>query len=180
MSAGELRALLDGSPFHCNAFAAIDKLGLPDAWLAAGAIRDLVWDERFGTGFDPARVKDLDVIYFGDHDVEAGAEAELNRLLPGVRWQVKNQATVHLWYADRFGVEVEPLKDIAEAVATFPETATAVAANATDILAPLGLDDLLNGVWRHNPVRCTVEEARRRLAAKDVPTRWPGVRVVRF
>jgi uncharacterized protein len=42
-------------------------------------------------------------------------------------WDVTNQAAVRLWYPDVFGVDVEPLTPSADVVATWPETATAVA-----------------------------------------------------
>ena len=109
-------------------------------------------------------------------------EARLSQLRPEVPWDVKNQAAVHLWYGTRFGVgAVSSLDSVAEAVATWPETATAVAvrhdAGRLVVVAPCGLGDLLNGVWRWNPGRATVADFCRRLAAKDVARRWPRVRV---
>ena len=90
---------------------------------------------------------------------------------------------MHLWYPRKFGVEVEPLRSSAEAVATWPETATAVALHLDrddrlTVVAPCGLDDLLGLVHRRNPRRVTVEEYERRLAAKRITERWPRVTVV--
>jgi hypothetical protein len=158
----------------------------PDCWVGAGALRDLVWDQLHG-GFSPERVKDVDAAFFDPNDLrperDQAVEDELTRLLPGVRWDAKNQAAVHLWYGRRFGVAVEPLRSTADGVATWPETATAVAVRLRDdgelaIIAPCGLSDLLTGVWRRNPRRVTVEEYRRRIRAKRVAERWPRVRVI--
>src|SRR6266545_2969679 len=44
--------------------------------------------------------------------------------------------------------------------------------------APWGLADLLGIVCRRNPRRVTVEEYRRRVAAKRIAERWPGVTIV--
>ena len=127
-----LADMLMSSPWHRSALEAVSVSGAPDAWIAAGAIRDLVWDERFGGGFDPAAVKDIDVVFFDPDDLRAArdheVEASLSRLEPELPWEAKNQAAVHRWYAQRFGTEVEPLISIEDAVGTFPETATAVAA----------------------------------------------------
>src|ERR1700730_3374080 len=44
------------------------------------------------------------------------------RLAAGGRWI----ARVHLWYEDRFGYALKPYLSSADAIATFPTTATAV------------------------------------------------------
>src|SRR6266542_3022749 len=46
------------------------------------------------------------------------------------------------------------------------------------VVAPWGLADLLGIVCRRNPRRVTVEEYRRRVAAKRIAERWPGVTIV--
>ncbi|MEE3920380.1 MULTISPECIES: nucleotidyltransferase family protein [Micromonospora] len=76
-----------------------------------------------------------------------------------------------------------PLRTVADAIATWPEYATAVAVrlDAHDqitVCAPHGPDDLLDGVWRRNPARASAEISRRRLARHRPTERWPGVRVV--
>jgi uncharacterized protein len=90
---------------------------------------------------------------------------------------------VHTWYQGRFGVRVAPLGSAAAGVATWPETATAVAVclradDGLEVLAPCGLADLLGGVCRRNPCRVTVEEYRRRLVRKRVAERWPKVVII--
>lgn len=160
--------------------------GLPDWLLGAGVVRDLVWDEMHD-GFDPANVKDVDVCFFDPDDRsparDEAAESALTRMLPGVPWEAKNQAAVHLWYEHRFGIRVDPLTSSADVVGTFPETATAVGLrlhgnDQLEIVAPCGLDDLLSGVCRRNPRRVTVEEYRRRVQRKQIAQRWPKVRIV--
>ncbi len=130
--------------------AVVDQECLPDAWVGAGVVRDLVWDTKFGAGFDASRVSDVDVIFFDSTDLsrerDEAARARLQDMRPDVRWDVKNQAAVHLWYPKRFGMVVPALSSIEEAVGTWPETATAVAIRRSrgaglEIIAPLGLDD---------------------------------------
>jgi hypothetical protein len=71
----------------------------PGAWVGAGVLRDLVWGERYGSGFEPARVRDVDVAYFDPHDLSGANDdrvtVRLGRRLPGVPWEAKNQAAVH-------------------------------------------------------------------------------------
>lgn len=191
---GELIALLGSFAWFRRVLEVVAACGAADAWVAAGVIRDLVWDERYGTGFDPAEVKDVDVIFFEPDDLSPAREEAVERALraaaPDVPWQAKNQAAVHHWYGARFGradtgagpVEVEPLTSIADAVGTFPETATAVACrlgpDGIEVVAPFGLQDLLTGIWQSNPRRVSMEEALARIARKQPATRWPSVTVV--
>ncbi|TYC00113.1 nucleotidyltransferase family protein [Micromonospora sp. WP24] len=172
-----------------NVLIAVRGAGLPDAWVGAGVLRDLVWGQRYGPGFDPQAVRDVDVAFFDPHDLTRGNDAAATELLrrrePLVPWEATNQAAVHTWYEGVFdAAPVAALNSIAEAVATWPETATCVAvrldhADTLHVCAPLGLDDLLNGVWRRNPRRVTIEISRARLARHEPSRRWPRVRVIR-
>jgi hypothetical protein len=184
--AARLERLVRASEWFMGVLDAARACGAPDCWVGTGALRDLVWDHLHG-GFRPERVKDVDVAFFDPQDLrperDQGVEDELVRRLPEVRWDAKNQAVVHLWYERRFGVPVRPLGSTADGVATWPETATAVALQLRRdgrlaILAPCGLSDLLDGVCRRKPRRVSVEEYRRRVNAKRIAERWPHVRVI--
>jgi uncharacterized protein len=155
----------------------------PDWLISAGAIRDVVWDDLHGRPLDtPPR--DVDLGYFDAERLERDDEiaAALRERAPDLPWDVRNQAAVHLWYPDRFGIEVEPFRSTAEAVATFPETASCVgvrllAGDELEIVAPYGLDDLLGGVVRHNPARVSAAFFAERVAAKGWLERWPRLRL---
>lgn len=184
---GELTELVLGSDWLHNVVALVAALGLPDCWVGAGAVRDLVWDTKFGDGFDPAHIADVNVVFFDPLDPSAAHEHDIERRLrerePSVDWDVKNQARVHLWYEARFGQAAEPLTSTTDGISTWPEIATAVAVRlrsdgGLDIAAPLGLDDLLDGVWRRNPVRVTDAEYHARIERKQPHRRWPGVVVL--
>ncbi len=162
---------------------------IPDAWVGAGALRDLVWGERYGTGFSPPRVRDVDVAFFDPDDLSRDNDDRVTARLvlrsPETPWEARNQAAVHTWYADRFGGgPVEPFSSIHDALGTWPETATAVAVrldafDTLEICAPLGLTDLLEGVWRRNPRRVSLARSLERLERHSPGTRWPGVTVIR-
>ncbi|SNT61309.1 hypothetical protein SAMN05421812_11361 [Asanoa hainanensis] len=184
----ELTELVRSSPWLMAVLTAVRASNLPDAWTGAGAVRNLVWDTRFGTGFDPTGVRDVDVAFFDPTDLtrdrDRTATEALTALLPAVPWEATNQAAVHTWYPAHFGGgPIPPLSSAAEAIATWPETATAVAVRLTaagelEVCAPHGLTDLLGGVWRRNPRPITVERSRERLTRHNPTTRWPGVRVI--
>jgi hypothetical protein len=184
-----LRAIIGGCGWLTRVLATVRDAALPDAWVGAGVIRDLVWGQLHGPGFRPAEVRDVDVVYFDPGDLSRNRDEQATAILagawPGVPWQARNQAAVHTWYDRKFGGNpVAPLRSIADAVATWPETATAVAvrlnlAGQLEVCAPLGLADLLAGVWRRNDRRVSLPESLSRLARHQPAKRWPGVRVIR-
>jgi uncharacterized protein len=189
-AAARLAEVLTSEPWLQRALAAVGASGLPDAWIGAGVIRDVVWGRHHGR-FNPAHVRDIDVAYFDPADLtmerDLGAQEVLSRLA-GLPWEATNQAAVHTWYHHYFGGSpVEPFVSVHDAVATWPETATCVAVRqlpavsgvgSIEVCTPHGLADLLTGVWRVNPVRVTPEVSRARLARQRVKTRWPRVRIV--
>jgi len=181
-----LITLVQASPGFMAALAAVRALGLPSWCIGAGAVRGLVWDALHG--FDvPSLPADVDVAHFDAAHLDPARDRALQRrlaqALPGVPWEVTNQAAVHRWFEGHFGHAVEPLQSLDDAVASWPEYATAVgvtlhADGRLGVIAPHGLGDLFSLVLRHNPRRASVATYRQRLAAKRFTERWPRVTVV--
>ena len=181
-----LRSLVRSTPWLLGALRAAREVDPPDWLVGGGVLRDLVWDHLHGRT-DPSPPRDVDLAFFDPARLDPARDAEVERTLrarlPGVPWDAKNQAAVHAWYGHVFGGEVEPLTSSADGVATWPETATAVAVRLLDddriqVVAPCGLDDLFGLVCRRNPRRVSVAHYRRRVRDKRVADRWPGVRIV--
>jgi uncharacterized protein len=166
-----------------RALLAARHVAAPDWLVSAGAIRDAVWDVLHGR--PPTRVpRDVDLSFFDPSDLSPARDDEVETALcrqaPELPWQAKNQAAVHTWYETRFGVAVPPFVSCAEAIATFPEVASCVGVRLLyddDVLvvAPYGLDDLLNGICRHNPARVPASFYSQRVAEKGWRARWPDV-----
>lgn len=175
------------APWRRAALEAVANLELPDCWIAAGFARSPVWDWLHG--FDaPTPLGDIDVVYFDpahpEPEADAALEARLSALVPGLPWQVRNQARMHLGNGD------PPYRSTGDALTHWLETATAVAVRLEPgddqsmrpaLLAPCGLDDLFGLVIRPTPK--TLARPQRmaafheRLAAKDWQTTWPKLRV---
>jgi len=162
-------------------------VGLPDAWLAAGAIAQSAWNQAHGQspGYG---ISDIDLVYFDDGDLSAEAEraheVRINRRFAnaGVPIDAKNEARVHLWYEARFSAAIAPYDSIESAIATFPTTAGAIGvrpgATSLDICAPFGLDDLLNLVVRPNKVQITREIYEAKVARwREL---WPELTVIHW
>ena len=180
-----LVALARATPWFMQALAQVRALRLRAWCVGAGAVRNLVWDALHGHD-SPSALPDIDVAHF-DADLaperDAGLQARLRAAAPDTPWEVTNQAGVHLWFEQHFGHAVAPLRSLEEAVASWPEYATAVGLWLDDddrlhVIAPHGLDDLFAMVVRRNPVRVGVETYRERVASKRYAQRWPRVTVV--
>lgn len=180
MSEARLRAIVAGTPILVDMLRAVERVGLPDAWIAAGTIRSAVWDTLHGrpVATDWA---DVDVLFFDAGDVsrarEDAAETALAQLMPGLPWEVRNQARMHR------KTGLPPYRDTADGLRHFAETPTAVGVRMRDthieIVAPHGLDDLFAMVSR--PVFADARMMtfyRARMTSKNWPARWPRVRVI--
>jgi hypothetical protein len=177
-SLADIAALIEAHASMRGLLAVVASLGLPDACVGAGFVRNAVWDALHGRVIDVASLNDVDVVFLDRTDVsekrDAALERKLKRLSPGPNWQVRNQARMHERNSDA------PYRDTADAIACWPETATAVAARLVrgrvEIIAPHGVSDLLNLTVRPPPAfRDKLEIYRQRLADKDWPIRWPGL-----
>ncbi|QBE62586.1 nucleotidyltransferase family protein [Pseudoduganella lutea] len=189
MSAAEARcrAIIRACPWLMEALATVrSALPLP-ACIGAGAIRSAVWDALHGLPPE-APATDIDVVYFDAGDPGSARDgilqATLRQRAPQFNWEVTNQAGVHLWYEQAFGRVIAAHDSLEAAIATWPETATAIAARlasngAIEFVAPLGFDDLMDMVVRWNPALATREQYLQRITARDFRRRWPKVRVLR-
>ena len=183
------RKLVDiaaGSPWFMSALRTVRDLQLSSWCIGAGAVRNLVWDALHDYQ-TPSALADVDVAYFDASSLaqqrDAALQTQLCATLPGIPWEVTNQAAVHLWFESHFGHAVEPLGSLEEAVASWPEFATSVgirleADESLTVIAPHGLDDLFSIVVRRNPARVSVHTYRQRVAHKRYAERWPKVSIV--
>lgn len=161
------------------------RLDLPDWYLAAGCLFQTVWNVL--DGHDPERgINDYDLIYCDGSDLSWEAEDVVIRRCAdafadlGAEVEVRNQARVHLWYEDHFGVPCAPLRSSAAAVDTYAAHACRVAVRRIDgrdeVYAPSGFRDLFAFVVRPNPV-VAPREVYERKTARWVAL-WPRLRVL--
>ena len=168
-------------PVGMEQLRAARSLVLPDWCIAAGFVRNRVWDHLHGIS-PPRTPADIDVLYYDASDLtketEFALEERLGELLPGLPWQVRNQARMHVWKG------LPPHKSTADAMIYWLETVTSVgvrleADDTLTVVAPLGVDDLVNLKCRPTPFgRTRRDEYEARIAAKKWRELWPKVRFV--
>jgi len=152
----------------------VASLNLPDCYVAAGFIRNLVWDHLHNC--TATSLNDIDVVFYSHDEInESAIEEQLTAAKPTVNWQVRNQAFMHLKNLDA------PYKNTAHAMTYWPELETAVAARITvaqeiEILAPFGVETLFAGFITHNPQR-ELAVFHERVKSKNWLATWSALRV---
>ena len=166
-------------------------LDLPDTWVVSGCLFQTAWNVLAGE--NPTRgIKDYDVFYFDSADISRESEETANRRAAelfadlGCAIDVRNQARVHLWYAQEFGVEGYPrLERSTDGIDNFLAVCCMVGvqktqAGALDLYAPFGVDDVLDRVMRPNPWFRTAPGACYQLKAERWRALWPALKVEPF
>jgi uncharacterized protein len=164
----------------------LERLDLPQCYLAAGALFQTVWNglsERDPT----AGINDYDVNYYDNTDLSWHAEDQVIRKAAAVfadldaTVEVRNEARVHLWYEDKFGVPCPPYPSVHAAIASFPNTSScfgvrAIGPDRLEVYAPYGFSDLFAMRTRPNPIlapRHVYEAKTARWKAE-----WPTLQVL--
>lgn len=146
----KLAQIIKNDDYIMSILKTLEKLKVNDAWVAAGLIRNKVWDYLHN---QRTAINDIDVIFFDRNDTslnrEKVLEKKLETLMPNQPWSVKNQARMHLRN------DFNCFNSSYDGVAHFPETPTAIAVklvnNELKIMAPYGLEDLFNRKVKPTP-----------------------------
>lgn len=157
-----------------RALRLVAQLSLPQAWVAAGFVRNLVWDELHNKpGATP--LNDIDVVYFDSSeshsDTEQICENWLAEKMPEFNWQVRNQARMSQRNQDPV------YRDVFDAMSYWPEKETAIAVRLNscqqlECKAVFGLTSLFALKLSHNPKR-NKNVFLERVSKKNWLTHWP-------
>lgn len=181
-----LRAVLSRNGVLTQVLERGATMGLPGWYLTAGCLFQTVWNVVTGR---PATegIKDYDVFYHDAGDLSWEAEDAVIRAgrevfagLPA-EVEIRNEARVHLWYEDRFGVPCPPYESSEAAIDSFAATTCCLgvrleAGGRWRVYAPHGLSDVFGLVLRPNPVLAprSVYEAK----AARWREQWPELTVL--
>ncbi|WP_308811802.1 nucleotidyltransferase family protein [Stutzerimonas azotifigens] len=170
------------NPINVTLLERLPSLSLPQCVLTAGCLYQAWWNRQ--AGLPPHwGVKDYDLFYF-DHDLSWEAEDRVIRQVAaltadlGVTVEVKNQARVHLWYPQRFGLAYPQLNSSREGVDRYLVACTCVAIDVVsgELYAPFGLNELDHGLLRCNPLTPQPELFAGK--AESYRARWPWLTLI--
>ncbi|WP_052703038.1 nucleotidyltransferase family protein [Paenibacillus beijingensis] len=158
----------------------VRQLDLPNWCIAAGYVRNFVWDYLHGY---PNRtpLNDVDVLYYDQDDLSEETEKKFEVLLKNqlqdYNWSIKNQARMHVRNHEN------PYMSVTDAMKRWPETATAVGIhidkkNNLEITAPHGLNDLFDMVIRRSSYYKDKDYFYTRVQSKKWLETWPKLRLI--
>ncbi len=173
-------ALLLADDFRIECLRAAATLNLPDWYLAAGFVRNAIWDHLHGnTSMTP--LNDVDLVYFAPNDISHASElnyqAQLSALCPGTNWEVRNQARMHLNHGH------SPYHSTEHAIAHWVELPTCVGVRiesngSLSFCAPFGLHHNWSLHVEINPYFPQPQVFNERVNRKQWLTIWPNLKLV--
>ncbi len=169
-----LKSLIINDPMRMKLLTAVRQLHLPECYIAAGFVRNLVWDDLHGI---QTPLNDIDVIYYDQQqsiDLEFIAN-QLKECIPTENWQVKNQAVMHKRNNDYRYLSC------LHAMSFWPEKETAVAVrlnqnNQLEIINAFPDNDMFEGKITYNPKRA-FEIFEQRIKRKNWLKIWPSLKI---
>ncbi len=173
-----LEKILINDTYRMKVLKIVASLGLPDCYVAAGFVRNMVWDHLHK--LPPSKLNDIDVVFFDKADnsntLYKNAETVLSQKEPGINWQVRNQAVMHRQNND------SPYKSTKDAMTFWPEKETAVGVRLNEdgsicIAAPFGLETLFRAEITFNPKRDRAVFLNR-IESKLWLKTWPNLKVM--
>ncbi len=153
-------------------------LQLSDWCIAAGFVRNLVWD-KLHKKERPTPLNDFDLIYFDSSNVDEMNDRQLElklQDLSGEPWSVKNQARMHLRNNDN------PYTSTYDAMSYWVEIETAIGVKLSrskeiEIIAPFGITNLFGNTITINKKRLKPDHFYERIKTKNWLTLWPNLKV---
>jgi hypothetical protein len=180
MSTEKLIEMMAAREYLMRDLKLVRELRLPHWCIAAGYVRNCVWDVLHGYA-NRTPLNDVDVVYFdpGDpsEETEKRCEFLLKSRLAEYNWSFKNQARMHIRNGET------PYRSVEDAMRRWPETATAVGISLDDngklqAVAPHGMDDLFGLAVRRSPYFADKAAFLRRVRSKGWLDIWPQLRLV--
>ena len=164
-----------------------EEIDLRNCWIVAGTIVQSYWNSAHG--FSPLHgVSDIDIIYFDPDDLSEESEADHAARITtqfkdiGLRFDVKNEARVHLWYEDRFGYPIASYSSAEAAIDTFPTTAGAIGIRPVgddiECYASFGFEDLIGLIVRPNKRQITSSIYETKVSRWE--SVWPMLKIIRW
>ncbi len=172
----QIKAWLYSDKGRMQALALASSLNLNDWCIAAGFVRNLVWDKIHGYS-ELTPLNDIDLIYFDENQRSKHSEKVVELSLKTrsqFPWSVKNQARMHMRNHDL------QYNSTSHAMSHWVEIETAIGAKLSangqiQLVAPFGVEALFNNTITMNPKRPKPKEFERRVLSKQWLKLWPNL-----
>ena len=178
MTEKDLLNLIEKDEWMMNILHVAEKLNFPDWVIGAGFVRNKVWDYLHGYIKKEVETNDIDLVYYDPNGNDQKTDEELSQKLrkeTGIKWEIVNEAYAHKWN------NLPPYKSTEDALSQWPETATGIGVKLEGgklkLIAPHGIDDLINLVVRPSPkFPDGMERVKERAEEKKWMAKWPKLK----
>ena len=173
ISEQEILNRIQSDHYRMQILSAAKEVNLPEWCIAAGFVRNLVWDYLHGYE-SSTPVKDIDLVYFDKQNLSEEKDRILEKQLTkslSCNWSVKNQARMHWRNQD------EQYKSTLDAMSYWPEIETAIGVticqDRLQLVTPFSLEEILSNTVTLNPKRPKLDVLTKRAQEKGWLQRWP-------
>lgn len=152
---------------------------LKNYYVAAGCINQTVFNYYHDYPLDYG-IEDFDIVYF-DHDVSYEKEDSIiqyiQSLLPDldISFDIKNEARVHLWYEEKYGMPIQPYTNLEDAISCWGTSVTCIGVRLEEdqliVCAPYGFHDLFRMIIR--PIKKQFTKESYQLKTAKWKKKWP-------
>ena len=143
----------------------LESDGLENYYVTAGCINQTIFNYYHDYDINYG-INDFDIVYY-DKDITYEKEdiiikrltKKINKL--NIKTDIKNQARVHLWYYEKYGIKRIPYTSVEDAISKFGTTITCIGVrleqNKLIVYAPYGLNDIFKMILRPVKIEFTKE-----------------------
>jgi hypothetical protein len=178
MTESEILELIANDEWMMTILRLAEEQKLVNWCIGAGFVRNRIWNHLHGFDKDKVNTSDIDFVYFDLNKVDLNGDKELSKQLKeetGCDWEIVNQAYAHTWNG------LPPYTSLEDALSRWPETATGLGVyldkGELKLIAPYGIDDLVNLIVRPSPQFPEgIEKVKTRIAKKRWLEKWPKLR----
>jgi hypothetical protein len=176
-----LKTLIESVPELMETAKVCRNIDLPNFYIAGGSITQLIWNSLLKR--EPLdKVKDFDIVYFdsSENKTEEYYETKIRaQLRHKMKIDIKNQASVHKWYQQKFGQAIPAYLRVEQGIDTWLSAfAIGFTLDANDDIyfyAPYGLQDAFN--MDIKPNKMAMSESNYIKMTTSFKERWASISV---
>ena len=135
----------------------LKKIDLPNFYIAAGCVFQTIWNYLDNKSLND-KFKDIDIVYYDCNDLSKDSEQAIEDMISKhfqnmhYKFDVHNEARMHLWKEEHEGIKIEPYKSSEDAISRWLATIHAIGItlknNKIKVYAPYGFSDIYGRIIR--------------------------------
>lgn len=162
----------------------LSQSNLKNYYVAAGCVNQTVFNYYHNNDMDFG-IEDFDIVYFDEdlsYEKEDAVIKYVTNLLKDIdiKFDIKNEARVHLWYGEKYGKNIEPYTSVENAISSWGTSITCIGVRLEEdkliVCAPYGLSDLFNMTIR--PIKKQFTKEQYQIKTSKWKNKWPQLNVL--